>query len=166
MLGIHVYLEDIGGIDEFSYSENCPSAFLGTIALQLSNGLIFFLSLRKPSLAVLFQMFVDSFLSLFPGNRLYSAWIDHELILHDDCNISNSQLWLIWLNQSQLDLIILLEQFLMLSLSLELLSLFFGEIRRQLAVIFFFNSHFLIENLSINFIPVDIVLYMQILQYV
>ena len=101
MLGIHVYFEDVGGVDEFSYSKNCPSAFLGTIALQFSNGLVFLLCLRELPLAVLLQMFVNSFLSLFPGDRLDSAWIHHELILHDNKDISNSQLWLVRLNQSQ-----------------------------------------------------------------
>lgn len=76
-------------------------------------------------------MLVDSFLSLFPRYCLDSTWIQHKLILHDDGDVAHSQLWLVRLDQSQFDLIVLLQQFLVFPLPLQLLPFFLGEVHRE-----------------------------------
>lgn len=103
-------------------------------------------------------MFIDPFLSLLAGYCLYSAWIHHELILHDNGNVSHSQLGLIRLNESQFDLIVLLQQFLMLPLPFQLLPLFLCEIHWQNdAFIFICNPNLLIKDFAIYLIPVNII---------
>ena len=97
---------------------------------------------------------VDSLLCLLLGLSFNSAGVHNELILHDNGHIANSQLWLIRLNQTQLDLVILLQQLLVLSLPLGLLFLILGQKHRQhYPLILIILAYFLIVILIPYLIP-------------
>ena len=118
-------------ISQLTHLEHCSSTLLSRIPLQLANGFIFFLIFCELSSTIGLLVLAYPFLGLFLGLSLDFTRIQNELIFHDNCHIPNPKLWFISLNQSKFNFIILLLQFLLFFLPLQLFSLIFSEKHRH-----------------------------------